>query len=97
MIRQNQPQDMDKIDETLQIRKGKILGLAAYYGCDDLILGAWGCGVFRNDPATITKMFADFLLPEGKFWGRFKSVIFSVLDTSKQQNIFAEFEKYFSR
>jgi uncharacterized protein (TIGR02452 family) len=96
-IEKNQPQDMDKIEETLRIRGGKILSLATYNGCDALILGAWGCGVFRNNPATIAQMFANFLLPDGRFWGRFKSVVFSVLDTTKQQNIFAEFEKHFAR
>jgi uncharacterized protein (TIGR02452 family) len=96
-IEKNQPQDMDKIEETLRIRGSKILSLATYNGCDALILGAWGCGVFRNNPATIAQMFANFLLPDGRFWGRFKSVVFSVLDITKQQNIFAEFEKHFAR
>jgi uncharacterized protein (TIGR02452 family) len=85
-----------KIKEVLQIRGSKLLTLAAYCDCDALILGAWGCGVFKNDPSMVAQMFADLLLTKSQFWGRFKSVIFSVLDTSKQQNIFPEFYKRFS-
>jgi uncharacterized protein (TIGR02452 family) len=96
MIFQNQPQDAGKIKEVLQIRGSKLLTLAAYCDCDALILGAWGCGVFKNDPSMVAQMFADLLLTKSQFWGRFKSVIFSVLDTSKQQNIFPEFYKRFS-
>jgi uncharacterized protein (TIGR02452 family) len=96
MIFQNQPEDAGKIEAVLQIRGSKVLSLAAYRGCDALILGAWGCGVFQNNPSMVAQMFADLLLTKGQFWGRFKSVIFSVLDTTKQQSIFPEFHKRFS-
>jgi len=96
MILKNQPQDAGKIQEVLKIRGSKLLSLAAYRGCDALILGAWGCGVFQNEPSMVAQMFADFLLAKGQFWGRYKNVIFSVLDTRKQQKIFPEFQKRFS-
>ena len=38
-----------KIEGVLRERATKFLGLAAHYKCDALILGAWGCGVFRNE------------------------------------------------
>jgi uncharacterized protein (TIGR02452 family) len=72
-----------------------LLSLAVYHDCDALVLGAWGCGVFKNDPSMVAQMFADLLLPNGQFWGRFKSVLFSVLDSSKQRRIFAEFNSRF--
>lgn len=95
-ILRNHPQDVEKIPEVLRERGAKVLSLAAYNGCDALVLGAWGCGVFRNDPSMVAQMFADYLLPGGQFCGRFKSVLFSVLDYSKSQNIFGEFEQRFS-
>jgi uncharacterized protein (TIGR02452 family) len=72
-----------------------LLSLAVYHDCDALVLGAWGCGVFRNEPSMVAQMFADFLLPNGQFWGRFKIVLFSVLDFSEQGRIFAEFNSRF--
>ena len=95
MIARNQPEDIDKIPEILRDRGAKILSLAASYQCDALILGAWGCGVFRNDPAIVAKMFADYLLPNGQFANKFKTVLFSVLDTSKTQNIINQFNNLF--
>ncbi len=86
----------EKIRETLYGRGAKLLALAVDKGCDGLVLGAWGCGVFRNDPSMVAQMFADFLLPNGKFYARFKSVIFSILDSSEERRIFAEFDSRFS-
>ncbi|MCW6052379.1 TIGR02452 family protein [Lyngbya sp. CCAP 1446/10] len=86
----------EKIRETLYGRGAKLLALAVDKGCDALILGAWGCGVFRNEPSMVAQMFADFLLPNGQFSGRFKSVIFSVLDSSEEKRTFVEFDHRFS-
>ncbi|HBR75033.1 MAG TPA: TIGR02452 family protein [Cyanobacteria bacterium UBA11159] len=92
----NQPQDMDKIPEILYSRGAKLLSLALYHGCDALVLGAWGCGVFRNDPSMVAQMFADLLLPSGEFHGTFEMVLFSVLDWTKENRIFTEFNNRFS-
>ena len=92
-ILRNRPKDLDLIPEVFYARTTKLLSLAAYHNCDTLILGAWGCGVFRNQPSLVATMFADLLLANGPFWGRFKKVIFSVLDSSKNKGTFMEFEK----
>src|SRR5207249_4266459 len=42
---------------------------------DTLILGAWGCGAYRNDPITMSRIMNDVNL---NFGGMFKNVIFSV-------------------
>ncbi|MDY6938552.1 MAG: TIGR02452 family protein [Cyanobacteriota bacterium] len=95
-VARNQPKSVRDIPEALRDRGGKVLAIATHQGCDALVLGAWGCGVFRNDPAMVAQMFADYLLPNGQFWGRFKSVLFSVLDSTKKRRIFAEFDERFS-
>lgn len=92
----NQPQDLPKIPEVLYQRGAKVLSLAAYHQCDALVLGAWGCGVFRNDPALVAQMFADYLLPNSQFRRKFKSILFSVLDTSSNSKIITEFQARFS-
>lgn len=95
-ICKNQPQDAEKIQEVLYERGAKLLSLASYKGCDALVLGAWGCGVFRNEPSMVAQMFADFLLANCQFKEKFKSVIFSVLDLTKETKIFTEFLSRFS-
>jgi uncharacterized protein (TIGR02452 family) len=94
-VKRNQPLDVDKIPEVLRVRGAKLLGLAADNGCDALVLGAWGCGVFKNYPAMVAQIFADLLLPNNIFWGRFKHVDFSVFDSSKQQETFRQFNQIF--
>ena len=44
----------------------------------------------------VAQIFADLLLPNGDIWGRFKKVIFSVLDRSKKEETLIEFQKRFS-
>ena len=42
----------------------KLLGLAIHQGCDVLVLGAWGCGVFRNDPAMVSRYSGSYPGPD---------------------------------
>lgn len=95
-IWRNQPTNGSRISDVLYNRGAKVLSLAVYQDCDALVLGAWGCGVFQNDPSMVAQMFADFLLPKGQFWGQFKMVLFSVLDSTKQKRIITEFQNRFS-
>jgi uncharacterized protein (TIGR02452 family) len=94
-IEANEPENLTKIPATLRERNSKLLALAVHHQCDALVLGAWGCGVFRNDPQIVASIFWEHLGPTGQYWGRFKKVQFSVLDGSKEQNIYAAFAKYF--
>src|SRR5262249_31356994 len=41
--------EADKVRRTLEARAGKVLAVAAAHGHTCLVLGAWGCGVFRNE------------------------------------------------
>jgi uncharacterized protein (TIGR02452 family) len=61
----------------LAARARRVLQVAAYHGERRLVLGAWGCGVFRNQPAAVAEAFAAALdaLP-----GRFDQITFAVLD-----------------
>ena len=90
-VARNAPDDLPRIPETLRRRAELVLALAADHGAPALVLGAWGCGVFRNDPEVVAAAFAG-LLREG--WAnRFRRVVFSVLDTSADQSTFAAFER----
>jgi uncharacterized protein (TIGR02452 family) len=49
---------LDALPDTLRRRARFVLALAAHHGVTHLVLGAWGCGVFRNDPALVAAAFA---------------------------------------
>lgn len=67
-----------KIEQIMAQRIDKVFALAYAQELDTLILGAWGCGVFGNDPYVIAKLFKTALT--GKWQNQFKRVIFAVLD-----------------
>lgn len=66
-----------QVPGVLHDRGGKILALAAHHGHRTLVLGAWGCGVFGNDPTVVAQAFRDQL--DGPFRGIFERVVFAVL------------------
>lgn len=72
-ILRNQP---EHAAEVLARRARRVLRVAAAAGCRTLVLGAWGCGVFRNDPATVAHAFADALAAVD----RFERVVFAIRD-----------------
>lgn len=78
----------------LHRRVGKILALGAFKGCDALLLGAWGCGVFRNDPVLVAATFGEYLMNGGPYAGQFEHVRFSVLDDTVKQSNFAPFAAF---
>jgi uncharacterized protein (TIGR02452 family) len=90
---QNSHADLDKIEEVMINRIEKILSVAIINGHDSLVLGAWGCGVFRNEPEDVVRYFAHHLKENPIFNNKFKKVSFAVLDYSANKSIFKAFEK----
>ena len=82
-------------DYEVQLKK-KIRALfraATYNDVDILILGAWGCGVFKNHPTDIAYAFRDVLIDEG-YINRFKKVVFPIInDENSTANNYYYFEK----
>ena len=64
-------------ETALRRRAGYVLAVAASRGVSDLVLGAWGCGVFRNDPEMVADAFGHWLESDG-FRGAFKRVVFAI-------------------
>ncbi|MEV4756652.1 TIGR02452 family protein [Micromonospora sp. NPDC049559] len=75
-ILRNQPEDAADVPAVLRRRAARVLRVAAAYGHRTLVLGAWGCGVFRNDPSTVADAFADAL----RAVDRFDHVVFALLN-----------------
>ena len=86
----NRPEEVPEIPAVFLRRSEYVLALAAAHGYRNLLLGAWGCGVFRNDPAVVAGAFGRHL--RGRWAGRFERVWFSVLDTSSDPTTFRAFE-----
>ncbi|MBU2664283.1 TIGR02452 family protein [Actinoplanes bogorensis] len=75
-LAREQPALLPQVPAVLERRAARILAVAAAHGHRRLVLGAWGCGVFGNDPALVADVFARAL--RAAPW--FDEVVFAVLD-----------------
>ena len=71
-------------------RIARVLDIALANGYESLVLGAWGCGAFHNDPTMVACAFADVI---EKYDGQFELLEFAVLDIGGKQGNFEAFEK----
>ncbi|MEU9307339.1 TIGR02452 family protein [Streptomyces sp. NPDC048256] len=91
------PERAPELPGALAVRAGRVLEMAAAHGYRRLVLGAWGCGVFRNDPAQVAGAFRALLGPGGRFERTFEHVVFGVLDRTPGSVVLASFERVFDR
>jgi uncharacterized protein (TIGR02452 family) len=81
----------DKIAPVMRVRIEKLLALCLSRKHTTLVLGAWGCGVFKNDPEEISQLFSEALT--GKFANQFQRVVFAV--KTNKESIIEPFRKRF--
>jgi len=84
------PSRAAEVATIMKRRVERVLAIAAAEGYQTLVLGAWGCGAFGNDPNVIAPQFGAAL--HGPFAGVFVRVVFAVLDWTKNRRIIAPFE-----
>lgn len=75
-------------------RTGLLLALIKSLGYRTLVLGAWGCGVFKNDPAFVARAFYEWL-SEPMFATAFDEVVFAICDNSTEQKTLTAFKDVF--
>lgn len=78
----------------LRRRIHRVLTVARAFGHQVLVLGAWGCGAFGNDPQSTAADFRDCL--ENKFSGSFSVVVFAITDWSPERRFLGPFREVFS-
>lgn len=76
----------DRIRETFLRRIQIILCVAAERGYRNLVLGAWGCGAFGNDPIMVAECFRTALVEDG-FGRAFGTVVFAVYGKPDGSNL----------
>ena len=85
----------DVLQETFERRIENILYAGLLTGNRDLVLGAWGCGVFNNDPEMVAATFAKLL--NGKYKNKFRHVRFTVFDKTKELKVLEAFKNHLSK
>jgi len=83
--------DEAQLIEVIFERARKILKIAALHEHETIILGAWGCGAFGNDPILVATIFEEAL----KDVPHFSHVCFAVYDVRTPPELFNTFVKIF--
>ena len=92
----NEPHRQHQIEATMLGRIDRLLAVATAKGYTRLVLGAWGCGVFRNDPGEVASWFA-FHLEGSVYRGVFETVCFAVLDHTDTRSVVGPFRNQFTK
>ncbi|WP_330262843.1 TIGR02452 family protein [Streptomyces griseorubiginosus] len=96
VVRRTAPDRVAELPRALAVRAERVLSVAVAEGYRRLVLGAWGCGVFQNDPAQVAGAFRTLLGFGGRFEGAFEHVVFGVLDRTRGEVVRAEFARAFA-
>ncbi|MGW2741777.1 TIGR02452 family protein [Streptomyces sp. NPDC001450] len=95
VVRRTAPERAGELPAALARRAERVLETAAAHGYRRLVLGAWGCGVFQNDPAQVAGTFRTLLGPGGRFARAFEQVVFGVLDRTPGATVREAFVRAF--
>ncbi len=71
------------------------LSLFAKQDVKRIILGAYGCGVFRNDPVEVACWWEELLIEEG-YASLFERTVFAILASSRKDMAWSAFEQQFA-
>jgi uncharacterized protein (TIGR02452 family) len=78
----------------LQKRIHRVLAIAQAFGYSALVLGAWGCGAFANDPHRTAVDFRQAL--ENDFSSAFSDIVFAITDWSQERRFLGPFRDIFA-
>ena len=85
----------DEEVEKIHISRGRrILDVALDNNADCLVLGAYGCGAFRNDPAIVSRVYAQLM---EEYRGVFDEIEFAVFHCGKEVENFNAFKEAMSQ
>jgi uncharacterized protein (TIGR02452 family) len=71
--------------EEMRERIKTVLRVAVLEGKKNLVLGALGCGIFRNPPFAVAQLFKD-VLTDSEFLGAFQGIWFAIMDRAGSRN-----------
>lgn len=87
--------NLEDVETAMLERLEKILSLAYVKDYKTLVLGAWGCGVFQNNPNHVAGYFQKQLKTGGMFEGRFEKIVFAVYSPNGNTTNLEPFRKIF--
>ena len=91
IVRKKEPEKIAQIEVVMKRRIRKVLSISLENNHKTLVLGAWGCGVFQNNPKDIAKYFKEAL--ETEYKNCFERIIFAIY--AKNERFIKPFQEEF--
>lgn len=85
---------LERATPEMRTRIHRVLEIAYAYGYRSLVLGAWGCGAYHNDPVAVARFFRDALTQ--KYLGVFEEAVFAISDWSPDRRYLGPFRDTFA-
>lgn len=82
VVKQREPNRLAEIETVMRRRIKKVLAIALEHQHKTIVLGAWGCGVFQNDPTDIARYFKEIL--EAEFKDTFTKIVFAIYSRNER-------------
>jgi len=93
VVKRKEPNRVGEVKEVMKRRIAKVLAIALLNNHKSIVLGAWGCGVFQNDPVDIAQYFNEVI--EADFKDEFREIVFAIY--SRQEKFINAFYEEFGR
>jgi len=93
IVRQRESEGIAEIENVMKRRIEKVLSMALEHKHRVIVLGAWGCGVFQNDPKNIARYFREVI--DLKFKNEFVEIVFAIY--SGNEKFIEPFNKEFGK
>jgi len=94
MLQHGRKKEIAELEIVFKSRMDKVFALAKSKGVERLVLGAWGCGVFKNDYENVAAYFAQLVAE--KYGCSFKEIVFAIYDRSKTKASLEIFRRVFN-
>jgi len=93
-VRRNEPESEKSIEDVMRNRADMVIKSLVHSEVDSIVLGAWGCGVFQNNPRVVAKAFDLLVGKNGKYAKCFQQVCFAIFDPKKNTENYEVFRDY---
>lgn len=93
-LREWEEESLPQIESVMTERIRKIIQVAIYHQHRTIVLGAFGCGAFGNDPVQISGCFHKVLVEEG-YQRYFDKIVFAIFEQADDQPNRSTFKRVF--
>ena len=87
------PDQLGEIEDVMRGRIRKVLLTGLYHGHDAIVLGAWGCGAFGNDPRLFARLFKESI--DNDVSGAYRKIVFAIVDSWEDRRTIGPFREVF--